>query len=194
MPGFYVSSNLPEIFRIADEEMARRHPQPEVIKKPIKVPVPEIKRNYGAEGPLKVTKKWYVKKKQKKMLKRIKSQREAEFDMIQLIARKEMLQKKLSEFDIGKKKDARKIASYNVEIKKIEGEISQLEMMYDISSVEIDQGTRVGRFLARCKKKVKSVGKKVKKFCKKNAELLTGLASIILPVIGSCIIKAIFHV
>lgn len=194
MGDFYVCSKLPEPFRLADEYMAKKYPQPKTIKKPREVPMPDIKINYGAEGPLKITEKWYVKKKQKQMVERAISQREAEIDMIQYIAKRDMLRRKLAELDPSKKKDSKRIASYNVEIMRLTEEIEQLERQFDISATEIDHGTRVGRFLARCKKGVKKVGKKIKKFCKRNSDLITGIASIVLPVIGSCIMKAIFHI
>lgn len=191
---FYVCSELPEPFRAADLLMEQLHPQPKFVREPKVVPMPRITENRGAEGPIGVTEDWYIAEKQKQMKKREKAQRVAEVEMIQHITRKEMLRAQLGELDIRKPKDAKKMAAINVELKNIDIDIKQLETQYGIEAEEIDKGTRVGRFLGRLKKKVRKIGKAIKRFYKRNFDLIYGLASIFVPILGAGLIKKIFHI
>lgn len=191
---FYADpDNVPEVFRIADMIMDEKYPEPEIVKEPhpVKVPVPTIKENRGAEGPIIITEDWYTSEKIKQEKRHEKERKIAEVEMIQYLTKKEMLLKQLNNLDISKPKDAKKIAAINVELNQINMEIGQLEMMYGISATEIDQGTKVGRFLGKMKKGIRKIGKKVKKFYKRNLELVYGLATIFLPVLGGLFFKKI---
>lgn len=191
--GYYVCSELPEPFRAADLLMAQQHPQPKIIREPKVVPMPTITENRGVtEGPIRVTEEWYTKEKIKQMKKQEKARRSAEVEMIQLIARKDMLRFKLGELDPSKVRDSKRIAAINIELRNIEIGIHQLEEQHGISATDLDHGSRVGRFIGRLKHAAKKVGKKIKKFYKRNAELINGIASIVLPVLGTVLIKKIF--
>ena len=111
MDGFYLSNDIPEVFKAADAIMAEKYPQPKKVRQPRVVPMPEIKSNPNVEGPLYVTEEWYDKKKAKKEKKLKKEQKEFEIEIIQLIARRDMLRKKLGELNPGKKKDSKKKVS-----------------------------------------------------------------------------------
>lgn len=191
---YYVCSELPEPFKAADLLMAQTYPQPKYIREPREVPMPTITENRGAEGPLKVTEEWYIAQKQKQDRRFMKKKREAEIDMIQLIARKEMLRAKLGELNPAKSKDSKRIAAINIELINIDNMMAQLEMETGISPTELDHGTKVGRFLGRLKQRVKKIGKSIKKFYKRNYDLINGLASIVLPIFGSLFLKKIFKI
>lgn len=105
-----------------------------------------------------------------------------------------MLRAQLGDLSPRRKKDAKKIAAINIQLRQIESAIKELEKEFGISSTSIDKGTRVGRFLGRIKRAARRAGKKIKKFYKHNMELINGMATIILPVIGGLLLKAIFHI
>ena len=73
MDNYYLSNNIPEVFKIADKMMEEKYPQPKKVKKPRKVPMPDIKSNPNVEGPLYVTEEWYNKKvaKREKKIKKM---------------------------------------------------------------------------------------------------------------------------
>lgn len=191
MDNYYLSNNIPEVFKIADRMMEEKYPQPKKVKKPRKVPMPDIKSNPNVEGPLYVTEEWYNKKVAKREKKIKKMQREYEIEMIQLIARRDMLKKKLGELNPGKKKDSKKIAAINIELINIREDLDEITAMSGLNITDIDNGTRLGRFLGRLKIKAKKIWKKTKKFYRRNSELIQGICAIVLPVIGSLIYKAI---
>ncbi len=192
MDEYYVCSELPEPFRAADLLMAQRYPQPKLVREPKVIPMPRITENRGAEGPIGVTEEWYVEEKMKQARKREKAQRAAEVEMIQLIARREMLHGKLGDLDITKTKDAKRIAAINIDLKKIDSEIHQLEVQYGISPEKLDTGSRVGRFLGKVKRKAKKIGRAIKKFYKRHFDLIYGLASIFVPIFAGGFIKKLF--
>lgn len=116
--------------------------------------------------------------------------KEAEINAIQYIAKKEMLKKKLVKLDPGKVKDARLIASINIELNHIDSELSTLKIKYGIDPT-LNNGSRVSRFFDKIKRKGKKIWRRIKRFCKNNKNLVYGLASIILPAIGSLLVSRI---
>lgn len=187
--NFYLSDNIPEVFKCADRIMAEKYPQPVKAKRKKVVPMPDINSNPNIEGPLCVTQEWYDKKSAKKEKKRRKEQREYEIEMIQLVARRDLLRKKLGELNPGKKKDSKRIAAINIELTNIRDDLKMLETQSGLHIDEIDKGTKLGRFIGKIKMKVKKAAKKVKKFCKRNSELILGICSIVLPIIASKLFK-----
>lgn len=191
---YYIDgSAVPEVFRAADRIMEEKIKPIRVMTMPREIPMPRIEGCPGAIGPVHITEEWYVKKKRQKEIKRAKDKRDSEIEMIQLLARRDMLRCKLGELNPGKKKDSKKIANINIDLKEITAELQMLEEQSGIHLDELDQGTRVGRFLGRIKQNGKMIIKKIKKFYKKNFELVTGLATIIIPVIGTFLLKTIFR-
>ena len=192
MDGYYVSSNLPEVFKIADAIVAKEFKSPKFVRQTVEEDMPEIKSSPNIDGPMHVTQEWYDKQKEKKARKREKQKKEMEVEMIQLIARQDMLRRKLKGLDPGKKKDSKKIADINIQLKTISTDLKMLETQSGIHIDELENGTKLGRFVENIKRKIKKTAKKFKKFCKRNSELVFGICSIVLPVIGSFIGKLIF--
>lgn len=187
--NYYLSDNIPDVFVCADKMMAEKYPQPVKARPKKSVPMPDIDSNPNLEGPLCVTQEWYDKKSSKREKKRRKEQREYEIEMIQLITRRDLLRKKLGELNPGKKKDSKRIAAINIELTNIRDELKMLETQSGLHIDEVDKGTKVGRFIGKMKMKIKKVAKKIKKFYKRNTELIYGVCSIVLPVLVSKLIK-----
>ena len=192
---FYIDTKAaPSIFKDADREMEKKYPKENRLTKPREIPMPYIDSNPNVPGPLYITEDWYLKKKKKKMIKDAKEKRDIHIEMIQLLARRDMLRIKLGELNPGKKQDSKRIAAINVNLKDINAELEMLSWQYNINLEELDKGTRVGRFIGRMKRKVKKVVKKVKKYWKDNKDFLLNISTIILPVISTFVYKWIFHV
>ena len=190
---FYIDTkSVPTIFKIADREMEKRYPPNDRMTKPREIPMPYIDSNPNVQGPVYITNDWYYKKKKKKMVEKAKEKRDVHIEMIQLLARKDMLRIKLGELDPGKKQDSKKIAAINVDIKDIDAELEMLSWQYGINIEELDKGSRLGRFIGRLKRNVKKVVKQVKKFCEEHSEFLINLGAIILPVVATFVCKLIF--
>lgn len=131
-------------------------------------------------------------KSEKEERKRQQRKRECEIEMIQLIARRDMLERKLNELDPGDPKDSRVIAAINIELINIRDELERLSKESGIPISSLNTGTRFGRFMNKVKEKGKRIVKKVKKFYKRNKELIVGIASIVLPFVVSLGVRTIF--
>lgn len=191
---FYIDTkSVPNIFKIADREMEKRYPKNNRLTKPREVPMPYINSNPNVPGPVYVTEDWYLKKKKKKMIERSKEKRDVQIEMIQLLARRDMLRIKLGELNPGKKQDSKRIAAINVNLKDINAELEMLSMQYNISIKELDKGTRVGRYIGRLKRKTKKIVKKIKRYWEDNSDFLVNMASIILPIVTTFVCKYIFR-
>jgi len=180
---FYMGSNIPEVFRVAAEQVARENPKRDYVKKPYTVPMPTIHSNPNVEGPIHMTREEYEKQKIKQQRKREKKAKEAEVEIIQYLAREEMIRSKLGKLDPCKKKDSKKIAAYNIELKSIRANIEMLQEQYNIKINELDRGNKISRFLGRLKRKARKVVKKAKKWFKRNEELISGILGIAVPVL-----------
>lgn len=117
--------------------------------------------------------------------------RQAETDIIRLIARRDMLRGCLVTLNPAKPKDAIRIANINIELRDIEVTIQSLRTRYNIQTNSIEQGSKFGRFMSSAKKKVSSIFGKVKKFFKKNKESIIGVACVAIPAICSVIASVI---
>lgn len=192
---FYIDTrSVPNVFKIADREMEKRYPREERMKvKPREIPMPYIDSNPNVPGPVYVTKDWYFKKKKEKMIEKGKEVREVHIEMIQLLAKKDMLRTKLGELNPGKKKDAKKIASINVDIKDIDAELEMLSWQYGIDIKELDKGSRLGRFLGRLKRKAKKIIKNVKRFVIDNSDFIMNIAAVVVPVVMAIFGNRYFH-
>lgn len=131
-----------------------------------------------------------LRKKQKEEREYEERKQRAEIAAIELMARKEYLLNKLDTMDFSKKKSSSKIADINIELKSIDYELNRLRTEYGIEIKEINNGSKVKRFFRSVKSKFHKIGKKIKKFMKNNSELIIGLSSVILPVVGGIIYKA----
>lgn len=148
----------------------------------IEVPVPFISGDEN-HGPLIITEDWYVEKRKEELADYSHNMKDIQIHMMQLIAERDRLKYKLGELNPGSKKDAKKIVSFNVKLRDIEAELTSYQQIYHINLDEVDKGSKLGRFIGRIKRTFKTAKKKVKKFVKRNKELISGLAAIILPVL-----------
>lgn len=192
---FYIdASAVPKVFRDVDKIMEEKYKPVRIVTKPIEVPMPRIEGCPGAIGAVHITEDWYIKQKQKQILNRAKSKKEMQIQMIQLLAQKDRLRFKLGELEPGKKRDSKMIAKINIRLKDIDCELDLLQMQSGVKINELDKGTKVGRFLGRLKRMGRKICKKVKRFYRNNSELVNGIAAVVLPLIGSFIIKSILKI
>lgn len=189
---YYMCEKVPEIFKIADEQIAARkkkNPTAVKIKQPQVVFQPVIRYNPNIRGPLVCTQEWYDKKKAKQEKKIKKEESKARIDMIRLLGRKDFLRAKLGELNPGKKKDNNKIMKINIELQEIDLELEMISEQSGIHIDALDSGTKVNRILGYLKVKAKKAIKKVKRFYKENRELINTIITFAIPVIGSLIVK-----
>lgn len=192
--AFYLpEAHVPEIFLEADRQYIEEHKNdPKPVTKTVKVPMPFIHGVKGAKQPIIVTEDWALKKKRKQLKRRSEDLKEMQIEMMQLICKRDRLRRKLAELDPANKKDARRIVSYNVQLKDIDADLSMLQEQSGINLNELDHGTRLARFIGGIKRWWKrKVVKKAKKFFRENKELIVGMCSIIIPVLLSTLVKII---
>lgn len=182
---------VPEIFKIADREMEKRYPREKIITEPKQIPMPYIKGCESAH-PVVITEDWYWKKKKKQLVKRAKEKKEIEIEMMQLLAKRDMLRIKLGELDPANKHDSKKIVAINIELKDIKAELLMLEQQSGIRLDDLDHGSRLARFIGRMKRRAKKVCKKIKNFFNENSDFIANMAAIVVPVVTMFLSKLIF--
>lgn len=188
---FYLDKKyVPKIFLEADRVMEKEF-KPLNKNKPIEKPMPRIEGVPGVQGPLYVTEDWYIEKQRKRELKRLKQQKEAQIEMINLLAQKDCLRHKIGKLDPSKKRDSKRIAAMNVRIRDIDAELRFLEIENDCKVQDIDRGTKLGRTIGHIKRFARKISKKIKKFYNRNIELINGMATMIIPVVASLTIKSL---
>lgn len=195
---YYLTDNIPEIFKIADKQMAKKYPKPKkaeykpyVMPRSIRVKMPDIHSNPNIEGPLYCTQEWYDKQIAKREKKYRKAKQEANEEVVLLLARKEHLNDKLGKLDFAKKKDRKKIAKINIEMENINYDIQMWRDQYDVDVKALDRGTRLSRFIGKTKRLFSKVKKKIKKFYRNNTETINGIIMIAVPSMISMMVKAI---
>ena len=119
------------------------------------------------------------------------NKRQAEVDMIQLVARREYLKNTLGKLNPGKYKDTQKIVNANIELKNIEETIASLCSEFGISDNALETGSKSSRFFNTVKRKVKNTFGKIRRFFGRNKDVILGVGSIVLPLIGSVIASLI---
>ena len=187
---FYIDTrSVPDIFKIADREMEKKYPPNDRLTKPKEIPMPYIDSNPNVPGPIYVTNDWYYKKKKKKIVERAKETRDIHIEMMQLLAKRDMLRIKLGKLNPANKKDSKKIVVINVKIKDINAELEMLSWQYNINLEELDKGSRLGRFIGRVKRKVKKITKVIKNLWEDHSDFILNIGSIILPFISTIIFK-----
>lgn len=184
-------ASVPEIFKIADQEMEKYYKKEKIVTKPREIPMPRIEGRYGANGPVFITEDWYLEMKRKQQTEQARDRRDMEVRMMKLLANKERLRFKLGELDPSKKQDSKKIVAINVKLKDIAAELQMLEMQSGIHLDELDSGSKLGRFSGMLKQKWKKLRKKIKKFYRRHEYVLNTVASIILPIFGGFMIKSL---
>ena len=188
LPGSYV----PEIFLEADRQWDEAHKnEPKAIREVVEVPMPFIHENKGKSGPIIITEDWALKKRKKELKRRAEDAKEMQIEMMQLISKRDYLKLKLGELDPGRKKDAKKIVSINVQLKDIEADLRMLQEQSGINLNELDHGSRLARFVGRVKRWFKRKIKKIKKIFEENKELIVGMIAIIAPTVFTAVIKSL---
>lgn len=188
---YLVCSHLPQVFIDADRMKEEQFPTPRFVRKEYEVPMPVIDSCGLIHGPLKVTHPWYQTEKLKKMINYEKMKRSDEVKAIQLLAKRDLYRSKLSKLDPSKKHDAKLIAAYNIELHNIDIDLQCVRMQTGVDIEQLDHGTRVGRFMARMKKKAVKMFKKVKRFCRDNVDIIASFVAILAPFVGSFLAKLI---
>lgn len=183
---------VPDIFRIADQEMKRRYPEDQrPHRAPRILPMETIQSNPNIRGPLSVTQEYTDNWNRSKAEEKQKKHHDYERDLIKKLAERERLRSKLTELDPSKKKQSRKIAAFNVQLKNLESSIKQIQKDSGINMDTLDYGTKLGRFWSKLKKKGKKLLKKIKKFYKDNQGLIEGVLAVVIPIVGSLLCKKI---
>lgn len=187
--------NIPRIFTDddylieADDEDVKPAPKKEYVKEPIEVPMPFI--HGDTDGPIVVTKDWYVKTKKERLYSNAEDMKEVQIELMQLIAERDRLKYKLGQLNPGKKRDAKIRAAICIKLKDIEVEIESIQRFYGIDLNTLDRGSKLGRFVANVKKVFKTIKKKIKKFYRKHEELINGICALAIPVLIGTLSKGL---
>ena len=185
-PAYYLpGATIPKIFIEADRQINEAHPEPEIITKPKEVPMPFIEGVKGVKGPVVVTEDWYVKGKKKELARIAENKKDTQIEMMQLIAERDRLRYKLGKLDPSKKKDSKAIVVINVKLKDIDAELKALEDIAGVKIDSLDRGSRLGRFVGKIKKVFHTVKKAVKRWYRRNEDLIKGIIAIAIPVVIS---------
>ena len=189
-PQYYLpGANIPKIFLEADRQINEANPEPNIVTKPKEVPMPFIEGCKGAKGPIIVTEDWYVKAKKKELARIAQNKKDAQIEMMQLIADKDRLRYKLGKLDASRKKDSKMIVAINVKIKDIDAELKALQDIAGVNIDHLDKGSRFGRFVGKVKKVFRTVKKAVKHWYYEHEDVIKGVAAIVLPVLLSAVVK-----
>lgn len=183
-----------------DNEIEEEIKVPKKKKKKIVLTEEELKRKEEEKAARKAHKQAIkkahleakeLKRRQKEEREAAEMKNQAEIKSIELAARRDYLRKQLNNINLNKRKSAAKLAAINIELKEIENELNNIKEVYDIEVPNINEGSKVKRFFKGVKNSFITAGKKIKKYCKKNSELIKGLASVIIPVALAYTLKVI---
>ena len=190
--NFYMKgSTIPKSFLSDDKMVVNQYMNnPIPITKSIDVKVPFIEERSNKK-PLIITDDWYIKQKKASIIKQAKDSKITQIEIMQILANRDVLRGKLGKLDPSNKRDSKKIVAINIQLKDLEAELKMLQELSGIDINQLDHGTRLGRFVGRFHRIIRKAKKKIKKFYKNNKELINGLSMIILPTIGSFIIKGL---
>lgn len=123
-------------------------------------------------------------KHKKKSAKPEITEREYRIMLINLMAEREMLHKKLNKLNPGKRKDSMKIADINIIITEINDEIIRIQKVSGINIQKLDTGSKARKFFATVKNKIKGAFKAIGKFFRRNADVVLSVAALAAPIIG----------
>ena len=153
-------------------------------------PMPTIKSNPNIKGPMSVTPEYKEAYKEKKKEDQEFNKRKLEQDLIHLLTRRARFRSVLSTLDISKKKDSKKIADINIELRRIEEEINNIEEQLGHKFGDIDRGSKLKRFLHTFKIKLKKFVKSCKDFWNNNKQDIIATAGIVIGiVVGIFVLK-----
>lgn len=193
---FYMFRNDPRMTKearrkinkfIADkknEEQGKPQKHKKAIKHPVPIQMPFIHSDPEVSGPLYVTEDWYVAETKKQVYERSRQIKEYQLDMMDLLARRDLLRHRLAKLDPGSPHDAEKIVEINVELKNIYIKLKFLQNMTGVNMHELDHGTKFARFINMAKKKISKKVKKLKKWVINHIEPICGIVASIIPIVG----------
>lgn len=184
LPG----ATIPEVFLKADQAINDANPSPEIVKEPIKIPMPVIKGVKGCR-PVIITKDWYLKMKKKQMGDIAENSKDAQIEMMKLIAERDRLRYKLGKLNPGKKKDSKMIVNINVKLKDIDAELEYLQEIAGVNIDQLDHGSKLGKFVARLKMVCNDIKKSAKKWYKKHEDKFIAVASVAIPLVLALVAK-----
>ncbi len=189
--NYYLDENIPNIFKIADEYVNKSEEKEEKSKI---LQMPKRKK----DPHLKKEKKNFQKQKNhenKKVHKHMEQEQvsidEIKNEIINLLYIKDEFKDKLKRLNINTKKGYRKSVEIIRILKEIDNELETLSNKYRLSIETLKRKSGWGRFKSRVKRKANYQFKKIKKIWKRNKEMFVGIASVIIPAIGSLILKKI---
>lgn len=190
--------NFPEvdrrrIFEEADKQLKSKK-ESKTVKNPKEIPMPFIHGCKGAKEQIVVTENWYVKEKKSQLARVAENKKDAQIEMMQLIAKRDRLRYKLGKLDPSKKKDSKLIVTINIQLKDIEAELKTLQQLTGINIDKLDRGTRLGRFVGKIKKIFHKVKKVVKRWYNEYEDVIKGVLAIAIPVVVSTIAKKIIAI
>lgn len=130
--------------------------------------------------------------KPKKRVYTTDEKRAMEIAFIQLLARRDLLRQNLSKLDPGKKRDCKAIAVMNIELTMINQRIQDIEAVIGKRSEELDHGTKTGRAINKAKRGLRKIGNSIKRFVKRNRDIVEGVVTIAVPLLAAVVIKLVF--
>lgn len=178
-----------KIDRVKEEYLKRKQEKEAQQKRnTVEIPIPFIEGD-GTKGPIYISKDWYVKKKKKKIKKNAKESKAVQIELMQALAKRDKVLKKLAALDPIKKKDSKKIVKLNIKLKDLELEIDALQRQVGTDLNELNHGTKWQQRWESFKKKIKKVGKSIKKWYKSNKEIIWAVASAVVPAVIGIIVN-----
>lgn len=127
----------------------------------------------------------YFMKEKKKYIKRNRYNKKCQFEMIELMARKERIIEKIKSFVPSKDKDHEKLNKWYVDIRNIDAELKFLEMESETNLDDVFNDSKFERYKIRQQRKFKKIKKKFKKFYKENRHTICNIALLV----SLCIVK-----
>lgn len=187
--------NAPLKFKIADQ-IIMGNLEPLAPRATVYRPMPRIQSSDTIQGPLRVTeefKRAHEEKVKERMRKDFQEGIKAyEKKIIDQLAKKARYQKNISKLNPNDPKEHKKIVVLNFKIRRINEKLEILQKESGINLNNINTGSRLERFINFVKETATKIVKKVKKFFKRNYDIIMGVASIVLPFFGAIIMKKLF--
>ena len=186
---FYLGDSVPNKFQMADEylkvDTKKKHAEPK--KKEKKKERPEMKKSDipKPKFTFRPIKPVEVKSPKPEVI----DLKVYEKKMIDLLVRRISCEKSLAKLNIHSNKDQKQIIALNFKLRKIDDKLSKLQERSGIDLTKLNTGSRFDRFLNYIKRTFSTVVKKIKKFFKRNIDIILGVASLVLPFIGSIFFK-----
>jgi len=138
-------------------------------------------------------KKQSMKQKKVSQAKRneeLKRQRQYEIDrtnaskrLVELLVQKEYITANIGRLDCTKRKDAKKMAAYNIQLQEIDNLIDQLHEKFELQTGNIQRGSKFRRTVTKVKNFFSGVGRRIKRFFHRHEEFFTAATQVAVPVI-----------